>query len=77
MISILKNYVRGPIIDGLSEEYKKELNFLLESAEEHGLMWEVLQYFQTSIRYDSITSESDILRHLREACLEWDVNINI
>jgi hypothetical protein len=75
MVSILKNYVRGPIIDGLSEGYKKELNLLLKSAEKHGLMWEVLQYFQTSVQNDSITSESDILWHLREACLEWDVNI--
>ena len=49
MVSILKNYVRGPIIDGLSEGYKKELNLLLKSAEKHGLMWEVLQYFQTSV----------------------------
>ena len=75
MVSILKNYVRGPIIDGLSEGYKKELNLLLKSAEKHGLMWEVLQYFQTSIQNYSITSESDILWHLREACLEWDINI--
>lgn len=73
MISILKNYVRGPIIDNLSEEYRKELNYLLKSAEEYSLIQEVLQEFQEIIQREGISSESDLLWSLREACLEWDI----
>ena len=75
MVSILKNYIRGPIIDNLSEGYRKELNILLDSAKRYSLLDEVLQEFQSIVQNNNIVTESDLLWSLREACLEWDVHL--
>lgn len=49
MISILKNYVRGPIIDNAPEYYKTEWEKLLKGAETHHLLVEVLKSFESCI----------------------------
>lgn len=71
MISILKNYIRGSIVENLSEEYKKDLEFLLKDAESYGLLPEVLNSFQENLK--GASSENDLLLALRDACYDWDI----
>ena len=46
MISILKNYVREPILNNLSEDMTEDLISLLESAESDGILEEGLKIFE-------------------------------
>lgn len=56
MISILKNYVRGPIIDSATEYYKRAWGRILKRAETHHLLIEVLKDFESCIygKYNKI-----------------------
>lgn len=45
MISILKNYIRGPILNNLSEDMTEDLISLLEDADNDGILEEGLKIF--------------------------------
>ena len=49
MISILKNYVREPILNNLSEDMTEDLISLLESAESDGILEEGLKIFEEKL----------------------------
>ena len=49
MISILKNYIRGPILNNLSEDMTEDLISLLEGADGDGILEEVLKIFEEKL----------------------------
>ena len=49
MISILKNYVRGPILNNLSEDITEDFIDLLERAKDDGILEEGLKIFEEKL----------------------------
>ncbi len=49
MISILKNYIRGPILNNLSEDMTEDLINLLEEADGDGILEECLKIFEEKL----------------------------
>lgn len=86
MISILKNYVRGSIIDHMNDKQKERCKKILEKAEAENLSVEILILFELNL-YNSeyrkeliedcrLKKETDIIfETLYDSATDWDIYI--
>ena len=80
MISILKNYVRGSIIDRFDNEHKNLINKILYDANNSGILVEILISFELSLddlkyreKLKNFNENEIIFNLLRDAARDWDV----
>lgn len=74
MISILKNYVRGSIIDHKLDEI--DITFFRDSLkriEEWKLTSEILDEFENHLYYQPAKTVEDIKDRLESIMIDWDV----
>ena len=74
MISILKNYVRGSIIDHKLDEI--DIAFfrdLLKRMEEWKLTSEILNEFENHLHYQPAKTVEDIKNRLGCIMIDWDI----
>lgn len=74
MISILKNYVRGSIIDHKLNEM--DIAFFKDSLkrmEEWKLTPEILYEFENHLHYQPAKTVKDIRDILEDICNDWDI----
>ena len=86
MISILKNYVRGSIIDHMNDKQEEYCRKILEKAEAENLSVEILILFELNL-YNSeyrkeliedcgLKKETDIIfETLYDSATDWDIYI--
>ena len=78
MISILKNYVRGSIIDNAPEYYKNKWEDELIKIKTEGLLDEVLEDFYIHLsevdRHDRYCTVYQVITtSLEDAAVDWDI----
>lgn len=86
MISILKNYVRGSVIDYMNDKQKEHCKKVLEKAKAVNLLDEILRLFELYLNNPEyreelildcgLEKEADIIfETLYDSATDWDVYI--
>lgn len=86
MISILKNYVRGSIIDHMNDKQKERCKKILGKAEAENLLVEILILFELNLDNSEyrkeliedcgVGKETDIIfETLYDSATDWDIYI--